>query len=216
MPKEEFVEKPPFPRFFSKYPQCSLSVFFVFCPHVPSPEHPKNSKQDPTLNSLFDRAFAEFAEAKSTQQDEAAADALDSSRMIGIVSRLGGVKRALAVGLGAGGTAGALGHYPSFIAMNQKCFVSLSHGTLLCTIPRTQAHISGQKRMFDNFRTLIDADENCAHDTRIGENPANEVSEQHVSEASTLHGSTDFVMTMNSPFPVMIYPQLSYSCNEKS
>ncbi|CAM9358336.1 unnamed protein product, partial [Sphacelaria rigidula] len=65
--------------------------------------------QDPTLNSLFDRAFAEFAEAKSTQQDEAAADALDSSRMIGIVSRLGGVKRALAVGLGAGGTAGALG-----------------------------------------------------------------------------------------------------------
>lgn len=61
---------------------------------------------------MFDRAFEEFLEgrpkAKATEDDEEAEAEMepDSSRMIGIVSRLGGGKRALAVGLGAGGAAG--------------------------------------------------------------------------------------------------------------
>lgn len=70
-------------------------------------------QQDPSLNLLFDRAFDEFRDSAPTQgkhgagdDDDAAVQEEDSSRMIGIVSRLGGGKRALAVGLGSGGPAG--------------------------------------------------------------------------------------------------------------
>eukprot|EP00752_Nemacystus_decipiens_P011426 g10147.t1 len=77
--------------------------------------------QDPTLNLLFDRAFDEFRDTTRIEETlgagagDAAGDAAagegegDCSRMIGIVSRLGGGKRALAVGLGAGGPAGRAG-----------------------------------------------------------------------------------------------------------
>ncbi|CAM9244855.1 unnamed protein product [Ectocarpus sp. 12 AP-2014] len=64
--------------------------------------------QDPTLNLMFDRAFDEYRDSAPTGDDGSAVEQ-DSSRMIGIVSRLGGGKRALAVGLGSGGAAGRAG-----------------------------------------------------------------------------------------------------------
>lgn len=54
---------------------------------------------------MFDRAFDEFQDSAPTGDDDSVVEQ-DSSRMIGIVSRLGGGKRALAVGLGSGGAAG--------------------------------------------------------------------------------------------------------------
>ncbi|CAM9783509.1 unnamed protein product [Pylaiella littoralis] len=71
--------------------------------------------QDPTLNLLFDRAFDEFRDSPpprlQREDGDGARDAAEEncSRMIGVVSRLGGGKRALAVGLGSGGPAGRAG-----------------------------------------------------------------------------------------------------------
>lgn len=66
--------------------------------------------QDPTLNLMFDRAFDEFRDSTPTRPggEDGAGEAAEEncSRMIGVVSRLGGGKRALAVGLGSGGPAG--------------------------------------------------------------------------------------------------------------
>ncbi|CAM9524683.1 unnamed protein product [Scytosiphon promiscuus] len=62
--------------------------------------------QDPTLNLMFDRAFDEFRDSSPTVEGDERSVEGDSSRLIGIVSRLGGSKRALAVGLGSGGLAG--------------------------------------------------------------------------------------------------------------
>lgn len=57
---------------------------------------------------MFDRVFEEFREAAaSTVRDSGAGGTEDSSKMMGAVARLGGGKRALAVGLGSGGPAGA-------------------------------------------------------------------------------------------------------------
>lgn len=68
--------------------------------------------QDPTLNLMLDRAFDEYRDSAPTGDDGSAVEQ-DSSRMIGIVSRLGGGKRALAVGLGSGGAAGEVFMYRS-------------------------------------------------------------------------------------------------------
>lgn len=62
------------------------------------------------MNLLFDRAFEEHEEMRLVQEGRrgGGGELEDASRMIGIVSRLGGGKRALAVGLGSGGPAGEL------------------------------------------------------------------------------------------------------------
>ena len=77
-------------------------------------------KQDPTLNLLFDRAFEEFRDTRPNcaGEEEEEEEALkDASHMIGILARLGAVKRALAMGLGSGGPAG----------MRLPCPLSITH-----------------------------------------------------------------------------------------
>lgn len=88
--------------------------FFPFYPRTYATDLLDTRLQDPTLNLLFDRAFDEFRDtARVAEERVGAGDGNatregegDCSRMIGIVSRLGGGKRALAVGLGSGGPAG--------------------------------------------------------------------------------------------------------------
>lgn len=61
---------------------------------------------------MFDRAFDEFRDSATAADEEqllidnGVAKNEGSSRMAGIVARMGGVRRALAVGLGSGGPAG--------------------------------------------------------------------------------------------------------------
>lgn len=65
---------------------------------------------------MFDRVFEEFREAEPTETDSGVGGTEDSSKMIGVVARLGGGKRALAVGLGSGGRAGESCVYACVIA----------------------------------------------------------------------------------------------------
>lgn len=55
---------------------------------------------------MFDRAFDAFRDSNPIVEGDEGPGEGDSSRLVGIVSRLGGGKRALAVGLGSGGPAG--------------------------------------------------------------------------------------------------------------
>lgn len=84
---------------------------------------PWGSRQDPTLNLLFDRAFEEHQQVRRSQGGDEVGELEDASQMIGIVSRLGGGKRALAVGLGSGGRAGMCVFLAAFDSVVVGCLL---------------------------------------------------------------------------------------------
>lgn len=84
---------------------------------------------------MFDRAFDEFRDSALTGDDSGAVEQ-DSSKMIGIVSRLGGGKRALAVGLGSGGAAGEVvpTGRTAVVAVGAVDFDAIARNTTECAV----------------------------------------------------------------------------------